>query len=113
MPPETYLFGMFAGLVALAVWTAWKQSLQAKQSLQGKPKDDYAFWVADGDPDMAEAMRKARSTLAEFLRLADAPRPETSLFSVKIGIPAKGAVEYFWIIPFTRENGRFSGKIDN
>src|SRR5690349_9008386 len=36
MPPETYLFGMFAGLVALAVWTAWKRSLQEKQSLQGK-----------------------------------------------------------------------------
>ena len=119
MPPETYLFGLFAGLVALAVWKAWKQSLQRKQSLQGnqslegKLKDDYAFWVPDGDPDMAEAMRKARSTLPEFLRLAEAPRPEASLFSVKVGIPAKGAVEYFWIIPFTRENGRFSGKIEN
>ena len=38
----------------------------------------------------------------------------TSGFAVKIGIPAtKDQVEYFWIGPFTHENGRFSGKIDN
>lgn len=113
MPPGTHLLGLFAAIVAMAVgWQACGQSTRG-----GLKDDDRIFrsphWVPKGDPDMAEAMRKARSTLADFLRLADAPRPSTSLFSVKVGIPAQDTVEYFWIIPFTRENGRFSGKIDN
>ena len=108
MSPGTHLFGMFAAVVAMVVgWQACGQSVQSER------KRDHIFWVPKGDPDMAEAMRKARSTLAEFLRLAEAPHPSTPLFAVKVGIPAKGTVEYFWIIPFTRENGRFSGKIDN
>jgi hypothetical protein len=45
---------------------------------------------------MAAAMQKARSTLADFLALADAPRPSTSLFAVKVGIPAgENHLEYF------------------
>lgn len=106
-PEATHLLGIFLGMVAVVALQMWKQSRR------GKLKDDHAFWIPEGDPDMAEAMRKARSTLAEFLRLAEAPRPSMSLLSVKVGIPAKGAIEYFWIIPFTRENGRFAGKIDN
>ena len=105
------LFGFFAGLMVLTAWQAWKLSRPDK--LQDKLKDDHTFWIPKGDPDMAEAMRQARATLAEFLSLADAPRPKTSLISVKVGIPAKAAAEYFWISPFTRDNGRFSGKIDN
>jgi uncharacterized protein YegJ (DUF2314 family) len=83
------------------------------QTLQQKLDRDQTLWIPDGDPDMAAAMRKARATLAEFLALADAPRPSTSLFAVKVGIRANEHVEYFWIGPFTHANGRFSGKIDN
>jgi uncharacterized protein YegJ (DUF2314 family) len=32
---------------------------------------------------------------------------------VKVGIRAKESIEYFWISPFSRANGRFSGRIDN
>lgn len=83
------------------------------QALQRKLRDDKTIWIATGDPEMAAAMRKAQATLSAFLAVADAPRASTSLFSVKVGIPAKGAVEYFWIDHFTHQNDRFSGKIDN
>jgi uncharacterized protein YegJ (DUF2314 family) len=83
------------------------------QNVDEKQRADRTLWIPKGDPDMAAAMQRARSTLAEFLALADAPLPSTSLFTVKVGIPAKGTMEYFWIIPFTHRNGRFSGKIDN
>lgn len=84
------------------------------QTLQDKITRDQTIWIPDGDPDMAAAMQTARSTLGDFLALADAPRPPTSLFAVKVGIRAdQHHVEYFWIGPFTHANGRFSGKIDN
>ena len=84
------------------------------QTLQEKIGRDQTLWIVDGDPDMAAAMQQARATLPEFLALADAPRPSTSLFAVKVGIRADARhVEYFWIGSFTRANGRFSGKIDN
>jgi uncharacterized protein YegJ (DUF2314 family) len=93
-------------LVAASVATA--------QTLQEKIKRDQTLSVIDGDPDMAAAMRTARSTLPTFLALAETPRPSTSLFSVKVGIRAdEQHVEYFWISSFTRANGRFSGTIDN
>jgi len=108
---------MHRGIHALAFCAAVALTAVASpvcpQTLQDKLRDDKTIWIPKGDPEMAAAMQQARSTLAEFLALADAPRPSTSLFSVKVGIPAKDIVEYFWIAPFTHQNGRFSGKINN
>jgi len=84
------------------------------QTLQEKINRDKTISILTGDADMTAAMKAARSTLQGFLALADAPRPSTSHFAVKIGIRAdESHVEYFWIGPFTHTNGRFSGKIDN
>ncbi|HEY1542695.1 MAG TPA: DUF2314 domain-containing protein [Xanthobacteraceae bacterium] len=84
------------------------------QTLQEKLDRDQTLWVPNGDPDMATAMQKARSTLPDFLALVAAPRQSTSLFAVKVGIRADDRhVEYFWIGPFTHTDSRFSGKIDN
>jgi uncharacterized protein YegJ (DUF2314 family) len=100
--------GILTALLAVAASGATGQTLQEKL------KRDQTLWIPAGDPDMAAAMQKARSTLPDFLALADAPRPSTSLFAVKVGIPAgEHLVEYFWIDSFTHANGRFSGKIDN
>jgi len=109
MQTGTVAFALFA---AAAIMTGASQA--SGQTLQEKVRRDQTITIPRGDPEMAAAMQKARSTLSEFLALADAPKASTSLFAVKVGIPAKGnVVEYFWIGPFTRENGRFSGKIDN
>ena len=84
------------------------------QTLQDKVDRDQTLRTPDGDPDMAAAWKQARATLAAFLALADAPRPSTSAFAVKVGIPVgPQRSEYFWISPFTHANGRFSGRIDN
>ena len=60
---------------------------------------------------MAAAMRKAQSTLADFLKVAAAPRPGTQGFSLKVAVREGERVEYFWITPFT--NTQFSGEINN
>jgi uncharacterized protein YegJ (DUF2314 family) len=101
-------------LVILATLPTVAPSAAIGQTLQEKISRDQTLWVPNDDADMAAAMQKARSTLADFLALADAPRPSTSLFGVKVGTRAnEHHVEYFWISPFTRVNGRFSGRIDN
>ena len=56
-------------------------------------------------------MRKAQSTLADFLKVAAAPRPCTQGFSLKVAVREGERVEYFWITPFT--NTQFSGEINN
>jgi uncharacterized protein YegJ (DUF2314 family) len=83
------------------------------ETLMDKAQRDDLAWVPRSDPDMAAAMSKARATLAEFLTLARAPRPSTSGFGVKVAIRDKSNVEYFWILPFKEQDGKFSGRIDN
>lgn len=100
-----------AGLAALATVAA---SGATAQALQEGIKRDRTIEVIAGDPEMAVAMKQARSTLPDFLALSDAPRPSASGFAVKVGVRADDRhVEYFWIGPFKHANGRFSGTIDN
>jgi len=101
-------------LVSLTTLSALAASGACSQTLQDKINRDQTLENLEGDPDMAAAMRQARAGLPGFLALANAPRPSTSVFAVKVGIRAdQKHVEYFWITPFTRANGRFSGRIDN
>ena len=58
-------------------------------------------------------MRKAQSTLADFLKVAAAPRPGTLGFSLKVAVREGERVEYFWITPFTNNGSQFSGEINN
>jgi uncharacterized protein YegJ (DUF2314 family) len=88
-------------------------SSTAAQSTVEKAKRDEIFKIAKGDPVMAEAMRKARATLSEFLALADNPRPGAKNFSVKIGLPAGDDREFVWIRPFARKGGTFTGRLVN
>ena len=58
-------------------------------------------------------MRKAQSTLADFLKVAAAPKPGTLGFSLKVAVREDERVEYFWITPFTNNGSQFSGEINN
>ena len=58
-------------------------------------------------------MRKAQSTLADFLKVAAAPKPGTLGFSLKVAVREGERVEYFWITPFTNNGSQFSGEINN
>ena len=86
--------------------------LGAQTILERAARDEIAT-VADSDPAMAAAIRKARSTLADFLKLTATPRPGTDAFSLKVAVHEGERVEYFWITPFSNSGAQFSGEIDN
>ena len=85
----------------------------AGQSLLEKSRSDQIASVPKDDSDMESAFRKARATLKEFLALVVAPRPSITNYAVKIGIPDRENVEYFWISRFVQIDGLLIGKIDN
>src|SRR5262245_16901492 len=76
------------------------------QSILEKSKSGATVRVPTGEPNMAEAMQRAKARLPEFLKLAKAPAPETTGFAVKIGIPYDGGREFVWMnaLEFRGEN---------
>ena len=99
--PFIALIGLFAA-----------SPLAAQTILERAARDEIAT-VADSDPAMAAAIRKARSTLADFLKLTATPRPGTDTLSLKVAVHEGERVEYFWITPFSNSGTQFSGEIDN
>lgn len=83
------------------------------QTITQKAERDEVAVVGKNDPVMAAAMTKARASLPDFLALAAAPKPGMEGFAVKVAIHEGDDAEYFWIVPFTINNGQFSGKINN
>jgi len=86
----------------------------AAEGILEKAKRDEVALVPRDDPEMAEAMRKARDALPGFLALARAPRSSMSGFAVKVAVRGPGTDnEYFWIASFKEQDGRFTGRINN
>lgn len=85
----------------------------AAQTVLEKAARDETATVADIDPNMAAAMRRAQSTLADFLKIAAAPSPGMQSFSLKVAVREGERVEYFWIAPFANNGSQFSGEINN
>ncbi len=69
--------------------------------------------VESSDPDMRTAIRKARSTLDEFLKLASAPRAGTDQYKLKVMVRDGDAVEHFWVTPFRNDGTSFQGVLAN
>lgn len=88
-------------------------SLAAAQGIVDRSRRDEIVRMKDQDPAMAAAFRKARATLDEFLRIASTPPPNTTSFAVKVAIADDRETEYFWILPFVREDEMFKGKLNN
>ncbi len=78
-----------------------------------RAKEDEIVAVPKGDPDMEAAFRQARETLKTFLDLARTPRSTITSMAVKVAVRDGGETEYFWISPFTEQDGRIVGKINN
>ncbi len=108
---------LLAATVAAALVASLAADPAAGQSPIGptaKAERDQVATVANSDPAMAAAMRKARATLPDFLATAAAPKPNMEGFAVKVAIPVSAHdAEYFWIAPFTDSDGHFSGAINN
>src|SRR5262249_59938191 len=100
---------MILGAAAAVGLTVPKSS----HSLLDKAERDELAIVAQDDPLMASAMRKARATLPGFLALAASPRPTMFGFAVKVALRQGAEAEYFWIHPFDHAAGKFSGRLNN
>ncbi len=83
------------------------------QTITQKAERDELAIVAKSDPVMARAIGKARQTLPDFLSIAAAPKPGMEGFAVKVAVRQGETAEYFWIAPFTKKDGTFSGEINN
>ena len=70
----------------------------AAQTVLEKAARDETASVADTDPAMAAAMCKAQSTLADFLKVAAAPKPGTLGFSLKVAVREGGASNIFGLL---------------
>jgi uncharacterized protein YegJ (DUF2314 family) len=105
---------MFAGKTPfiLLIGLLAATPLAAQTVLEKAARDEVAA-APNTDPNMAAAMRKAQSTLADFLKIAAAPAPSTQGFSIKVAVREGERVEYFWITPFTNNGSQFSGEINN
>jgi uncharacterized protein YegJ (DUF2314 family) len=97
-----------AGLIALAF-----PGVAISQTILQKSQKDEIIQVPDGDAAMAEAFRKARATLPEFLALARVPRRTMTGMAVKVAVRDANANEFFWITGFTQRDGKYAGRIDN
>ncbi len=72
---------------------------------------DTVVMVKESDPEMREAMRRARARLPDFWKALDAGSGR--LFSVKVPVTDPAGTEFFWLVEVRRANGRVSGKISN
>jgi uncharacterized protein YegJ (DUF2314 family) len=94
----------------VAVLASPVASQLAAQTVMEKAARDETATVADTDPNMAAAMRKAHATLADFLKIAAESRPGTQAFSLKVAVREGERVEYFWITPFTNRAASFPAR---
>ena len=76
-------------------------------------RGDQVVMARDSDAHMAAAIKEARRTLPEFLKLAANPPPDTEGYKLKVKIVDGKRVEHFWVIPFEVVKGGFSGTLAN
>jgi uncharacterized protein YegJ (DUF2314 family) len=97
--------------VLLAMFAS--QGVVSDTVVERAEKDQVTF-IPDDDPAMAEAMRRARSSLDQFLEIYKNRSADQSSFAVKVGISEDERTEFFWISDFYEEGeGAFKGIINN
>jgi uncharacterized protein YegJ (DUF2314 family) len=108
---------LIATLVLLAAAFLSSPGVIGSANAQGTFRDvggEQMGVIPKGDPLMAEAKRKARATLPEFLDLVRTPRASITGMGVKIGIPyGRNDVEYFWVMDLSISDGKITGRLSN
>jgi uncharacterized protein YegJ (DUF2314 family) len=71
--------------------------------------------IANGDPEMAAAIAKARATLPAFWASYEAPKVSETGFSLKVRFPTRGTnAEHIWMAEVKRlPDGRYSARFAN
>ena len=87
--------------------------LVASVAFAQKRDESEIVLVGTRDPDMVAAIRKARSELDSFLKLAANPPPETTGYKLKVMVRDGDATEHFWVTPFRLTNEGFEGLLAN
>ena len=78
------------------------------------PRDENeVVYVGTTDPDMIEAIKRARESLDDFLRLASNPVASTTGYKLKVMVRDGSDVEHFWVIPFQQTQDGFTGVLAN
>jgi uncharacterized protein YegJ (DUF2314 family) len=69
--------------------------------------------IATKDPDMANAIKTARSQLNDFFKVAENPPANTTNFKLKVMFKDGNTVEHMWVQPFTKTKTGFEGTLVN
>ncbi len=95
-------------------WTVLSLLLLSTPGISQETRDvNEVVSVRTGDSAMEAAIRKARNTLDDFLKLAADPPAETSDYKLKVLIKDGEAIEHFWVIPFRQIDKGFEGVLAN
>lgn len=96
-----YLFAVFMATVCAG-------------ALGQAPRDENeVVYVGTKDPDMVDAIRRARASLDDFLRIASNPPPNTTGYKLKVVVRDGSDVEHFWVVPFNQTQEGFTGVLAN
>ena len=102
-----------AETLLLAALTGFSICEAGAQSALERALKDEIVMVGSDDEDMAKAMKEARVTLPNFLKLAENPRRTMRAIAVKVSVRDRGQTEFFWINPFSKTKTGYIGRIDN
>jgi uncharacterized protein YegJ (DUF2314 family) len=69
--------------------------------------------VGDDDPQMSEAVNKARKNFGDFLAAYKNRNESQRSFSVSIPFAAEYGPEYVWLTTFEEKDGKLFGIVDN
>lgn len=78
-----------------------------------KSPADKVTYVADDDPRMDAAMKKARSTVNTFTAALNSPKAGQSAFSIKMAFSDGTNAEHMWLIPVRFDGKKFHGTVNN
>jgi len=104
---------MIKHCVAVVVSLVCSHEILLAQTLLEKTHQDQIAEVSSNDPDMDAAVRKAKTTLPEFIALIRAPRRTMTNYAVKVRISDQNGNEFFWVGRPREKNGHFIGRINN
>lgn len=76
-------------------------------------KEDKITKVPTGDPAMAVAYERAKSTLPAFKDSLTHPTATMARFAVKVGLPSPQGTEFVWLASPVLQDGKVRGVINN
>lgn len=76
-------------------------------------EEDEIVWIKSEDPEMLNAIKKARASLDEFLAIAKTPKEGMSDFVLKVRLGDTKGHEHFWVMPFEENQNSITGYLAN